>query len=165
MHHEPANKLDRVATPLPLSLSCQVEPLKHSRSSPLHFHLSIQSSPHLTIQRSSSRHTSVPPPTPTPRMLYLHTHKGCRYSVWSPSPLSFLFIYPSLYPSFSHYFIFHPAQISTFAHKHMKKVSLCFKSLLCCPTELKETKKLNCYLYIFLKEYYSTYYDQSINAR
>lgn len=30
MHHGPANKLHRVATLLPLSLSCQVEPLKHS---------------------------------------------------------------------------------------------------------------------------------------
>lgn len=41
MHHGPANKLHRVATPLPLSLSCQVEPLKRPSSTPLHSHPSI----------------------------------------------------------------------------------------------------------------------------
>ena len=56
MHHGPANKLHRVATPLPLSLSCQVEPLKHSLSSPLlsspllsihpFLHLPFQPPPH-----------------------------------------------------------------------------------------------------------------------
>lgn len=60
MHHEPANKLHRVATLLPLSLICQVEPLKHSPSSPLHpsLHLPIQPSPSLL-----AHHHAPHPPT------------------------------------------------------------------------------------------------------
>lgn len=104
MHHGPANKLHRVATPLPLSLSCQVEPLKHSLSSPLHFYPSI----HPSIPPSP---LPVPPPppflacsfacsslcAPSPHFLYLHTHQGCRSDLpplchsppfIRPSPLS-----------------------------------------------------------------------------
>lgn len=98
MHHGPANKLHRVATPLPLSLSCQVEPLKHSRSSPLHFHLSIQPSPHLTIQRSSSCHTSLHPPHPTP-VCYTCAPIRAAEVISLPFCHSSSFIHPSIHPS------------------------------------------------------------------
>lgn len=76
MHHGPANKLHRVATPLPLSLSCQVEPLKHSLSTPLHFHPSI----HPSISSSGLPHSwrsllHAPPPR---HLLPLYTHQACR---------------------------------------------------------------------------------------
>lgn len=103
MHHGPANKLHRVATPLPLSLSCQVEPLKHSLSSPLHFYPSI----HPSIPPSP---LPVPPPPPSlPGMLLCLLILVCPIppfplpahpsglQEWSPSPLSF----PSIHPSIS----------------------------------------------------------------
>lgn len=96
MHHGPANKLHRVATPLPLSLSCQVEPLKHSPSSPLHY-TSIHPSLHLLIQSSPSFAYS-PSRFPSHHFLYLYTHQGCRNDL----PLlhhSPPFIHPSIHPS------------------------------------------------------------------
>lgn len=77
MHHGPANKLHRVATPLPLSLSCQVEPLKHSLSSPLHFYPSI--------------HPSIPPsplPVPPPPLPSWHAPLPAHPCVPHP-PISF----------------------------------------------------------------------------
>lgn len=92
MHHGLANKLHRVATLLPLSLSCQVEPLKHSPSSPLHFYPSIPPS-------------SVPLPAtliclftlvlPSHNLLDLYTHRSRR---------SDLFDLASMYPTF----FYHP---------------------------------------------------------
>lgn len=60
MHHGPANKLHRVATLLPLSLSCQVEPLKHSPPPP---------PPHAPPPPPLPPHAptpSFPPSTPLP---------------------------------------------------------------------------------------------------
>lgn len=160
MHHEPANKLDRVATPLPLSLSCQVEPLKHSRSSPLHFHLSIQSSPHLTIQRSSSRHTSVPPPP----ACYTCTPIRAAGIVYDLPPLchSSSSIHPSIHPS--------PITSSSTLPRSPPLHTSTWRKYLCalkacCVVQLSWKKQKKPVIYIFLKEYYSTYYDQSINAR
>lgn len=108
MHHGPANKLHRVATPLPLSLSCQVEPLKHSPFSPLHCHPSI----HPSISPSS-----LPPPgtllrlltlmLPTPISYTCSAHQDCRSDLF---PLS---SYPFIYPSIPHYFISPSAQLFT----------------------------------------------------
>ncbi len=74
MHHGPANKLHRVATLLPLSLSCQVEPLKHSPSSPLHFHASIHPSISF-IKFSPPWHAPSPahPHAPHPPITYACT--------------------------------------------------------------------------------------------
>lgn len=92
MHHGPANKLHRVATLLPLSLSCQVEPLKHFPFSPLHPSL------HLLVQPSSS---SVSPPSPIPVHL-----SGLGSEKWSTSSSHPPFFYPSTALPLRHFLLF-----------------------------------------------------------
>lgn len=81
MHHGPANKLHRVATLLPLSLSCQVEPLKHSPTfsfflAPLSIYLSIRpsSNPSLLLLP----HFSASSPSCFPSCHLLYSHQGSR---------------------------------------------------------------------------------------
>lgn len=119
MHHGPANKLHRVATPLPLSLSCQVEPLKHSPSSPLHYtsiHPSIPPSPHPVFPFLRLLTLTLPiPPFPLP------VHPS-GLQKWSPSPSSFSPIYPSIYPSLSRHFISPSSQLSVLPHRHVENI-------------------------------------------
>lgn len=87
MHHGPANKLHRVATPLPLSLSCQVEPLKHSPTFPFFPPLSLSIYPSIfpSVRPPSSDplllflpHFSASSPSCFPSCHLLHSHQGSR---------------------------------------------------------------------------------------
>lgn len=96
MHHGAANKLHRVATPLPLSLSCQVEPLKHPPSLPPHLHPSIHLSIPLSPIRPVSWHAVCSPecPLPPPPFSAISVAHQPRTSDLPP-----LHYYPSFYPS------------------------------------------------------------------